>query len=343
MREGYEGYDPDGVGVANGNFMGLPRVADAAVDVWGVAFAPTVSYGDGTAGGPANVLAASYQLDVCLPGLERPWELGYDWYDVDAPQIAAQTSLREGAARRIAKLEAGQALDAADRAAAAALDEAGALLAIWLDGELAGSRERGRLPVVVGGSHAVALGAYYGLPRDCAILQIDAHMDLRVAYEGFRYSHASVMHNALDERPDLRLVQVGIRDYSPGEARRARDDDRVATFFDADLQRAALRGEAFAKTCRPIVDALPGRVWVSLDVDGLYPALCAHTGTPVPGGLSVAQVRFLVEAVLASGREIVGLDVVEVAGAPHEYEGAVAARLAYEISARAVLAQRGEE
>ena len=340
-RKGYENYDPNGVGVANGNFLGLPRVEDAAVDFRAIPFAPTVSYGTGTAGGPANVLAASYQLDVCLPGLDRPWELGFDWYEIDAPQIAQQPALRTIAERHIARLENGSAADGGTDLAA--VNEAGEQLAIWIYGEVSGSLAAGRFPVLIGGSHATALGAYWALPEDCGILQIDAHMDLREAYEGFAYSHASVMYNMLrttarSTRPSL--VQVGIRDYCPAEQQLARESERVTTFYDVDLQRAKLSGEAFAKTCGPIIAALPNRTWISLDIDGLDPSLCPNTGTPVPGGLSFAEALYLCRAVIESGREVIGMDIVEVAGAPHEYEGAVAARLGYEVSARAVTAKR---
>ena len=51
------------------------------------------------------------------------------------------------------------------------------------------------------------------------VLHIDAHRDLREAYEGFEYSHASIMYNVLRDVPQVtRLVQVGVRDFSAAEA-----------------------------------------------------------------------------------------------------------------------------
>lgn len=340
MGHGYGDYHPDGPGLDNGNFLGLPVVADPAVRFVAVPYDATVSYGGGTAGGPGNVLAASRQLDVCIPGLEAPWRLGFAWEELRCASLARAGELRLVGARAVAAAEGGRAPSRDD---VAALDHAGDEIARALATAVAGALDRGEFPVVVGGEHAVALGAY----RACAargpfgILQIDAHMDLRPAYEGLRHSHASVMHNALLEPGLERLTQVAVRDYAPVERDRARrEGDRVRVVLDDDLQRDLLDGRPFGGLAREIVAGLPSRAWVSLDVDGLAPALCAHTGTPVPGGLGFAQADRLLAELADSGREVLGLDVVEVAGAPHEFEGAVAARLAYRFAARVVSRRR---
>lgn len=337
MRTGYEGYDPDGAGVENGNFLGLPWVSDPAVRFIAVPYDATVSYGAGTAGGPANVLAASLQLDVSVPGVARPWELGFGWEALTCPALERGVGLRRRGAAVIEAVERGAAGDPVD---VRTLDGAGAEIAACLERLVSGLSA---FPVVVGGEHAVALGAYRACGRGgpYGILQVDAHMDLRDRYEGLLYSHASVMHNALVDERLTRLVQVGVRDYSPGECARAADEgERVRAFTDDALHERLLHGEDFASLAAEIVAELPQRVWVSLDVDGLDPALCAHTGTPVPGGLSFAQADFLLAQVARSGRELIGMDVVEVAAEPHAYEGAVAARLAYRYASRAVSANR---
>ena len=344
MQDQRRDYDPNGVGVDNGNFLGLPRVAEPGIVFVAVPFDVTVSYGRGTSGGPANVLAASRQLDVSLPGLDAPHEIGFAWRDLGDDGIEAQTEYvmaRFDAEDVIRALEQGREpdADAVKRVNAASAAMNAAVLAAVDEVLVAGA-----FPVVVGGEHAVALGAYRALSNyedAFGILQIDAHMDLRVAYEGFDFSHASVMDNAL-VLPELRrLVQVGIRDFCPEELVRQRaDPQRIKTYFDAELQARKFRGETWASICEEIVAALPHRVWISFDVDGLDPSLCMHTGTPVPGGLGFAEAQYLLRAVIDSGREVIGMDIVEVAPAPHEYEGSVAARLAYDLACRAVLARR---
>src|SRR5690606_13345614 len=118
------------------------------------------------------------------------------------------------------------------------------------------------------------------------LLQIDAHADLREAYEGFKYSHASIMYNVLNEIPQVqKLVQVGIRDYGDDELTMIRTEkNRVVTFFDRDLKEAEYEGQTWKALCEQIVDELPQNVYISFDIDGLDPKLCPNTGTPVPGG-----------------------------------------------------------
>ena len=295
----------------------------------------TVSYGGGTEGGAANVLQASRQLDVCVRGVVEPWQIGIGWEELDLGHPAELMAAREAAEDNIARLEAGLAADAGALDFVEMTSER-MLAAVELS--VAAVLERGAFPVVVGGEHAISLGAFRACAKtgDFGLLQIDAHMDLRVAYEGFRYSHASVMHNALSELEQLRvLTQVGIRDYCPEEeARLETEAGRLVTFFDADLQAGRIEGDTWQVQVEQIIATLPQRVWVSFDIDGLEPALCAHTGTPVAGGLSFAQADYLLRALVASGKEIIGCDFVEVAGEEFEYEGAVAARLAYAFAVR---------
>ena len=342
MRADYGDYDPDGVGVDNGNFLGLPKVRRPDIVFLAAASELTVSYGAGTAGGPANVLAASTQLDVSLPDLYYNYELGVDWRTVALGEAEAMANGRAAAQRVVSALEAGRDADAAD---AALVNAASGRVNAAVQTAVAEVLTAKAFPVLVGGEHAVSLGAFHACAAhhgDFGILQVDAHMDLRWAYEGFRYSHASVMANALEEIPQLtQLVQVGVRDYSPGEFdAMGAHNGRVATFFDHYLQRRKFEGDTWRDCVQEIVEQLPQRVWVSFDVDGLDPSLCAHTGTPVPGGLGFAEAQYLLRAVVESGRHVVGMDIVEVAGAPHEYEGAVAARIAYDLACRAVLHQR---
>ncbi|MFM8960365.1 MAG: arginase family protein, partial [Bacteroidota bacterium] len=165
------------------------------------------------------------------------------------------------------------------------------------------------------------------------ILQIDAHMDLREAYEGFRYSHASIMFNALQIPSLTSLVQVGIRDYCPAEKELAQEDDRIRSWFDHDLQAANFRGQHWNNLCVDIIKDLPDKVYVSFDIDGLEPFNCPGTGTPVPGGLAYAQAIHLLETLYHSGREIIGFDLCEVAPSKgdREWNANVGARILYKL------------
>jgi len=208
--------------------------------------------------------------------------------------------------------------------------------------------EAGHIVGVIGGDHAVPLGciaAHAARYPGMGVLHLDAHADLRVAYEGFTYSHASIMHNVLAEVPGVaRLVQVGIRDFGEAEfVAIEAGGGRVRTFFDAELARRRFDGEPWSSVVREIVDALPQHVYLSFDIDGLDPTLCPHTGTPVPGGLQFQEACALIAAVARSGRTIVGFDLCEVAPGPDgdEWDGNVGARLLYKMVG-ATLRSRGE-
>jgi agmatinase len=195
----------------------------------------------------------------------------------------------------------------------------------------------GKVVGTIGGDHSVPLGAieahveHHG---ELGILHLDAHADLRVAYEGFTYSHASIMERVLAELPGVtRLVQVGIRDLGAAELAAIQGSGgRVRTLFDPAIARARLSGrllEAF----RDAVSLLPDKVYLSFDVDGLDPRLCPSTGTPVPGGIDLAEASLLLEAVVDAGKTIVGFDLCEVAPGPEgdEWDGNVGARLLYKM------------
>jgi agmatinase len=218
------------------------------------------------------------------------------------------------------------------------VNERGALLNELVLAEARDWLARGRIFGVVGGDHSVPFGAIQAqseLHPGMGILHIDAHADLRDAYEGFTWSHASIMHNVVTRLPGVaRLVQVGIRDLGAEEHAKIRDSHgRIVTFFDAQLATGQLLGRSWGEQCARIVEQLPENVYVSLDIDGLDPTLCPSTGTPVPGGLSFHQLGLLLRLLVQSGRKILGFDLDEVVPSPQggEWDGNVGARVLYKL------------
>lgn len=327
-----------------------PEREASRVVVIPVPWEATVSYRAGAAKGPEAILQASRQVDsddvdwghVCDAGLflEAP----------DPSVVVDAAKARAIATRVIAAIVAGEAVDSA---AILAVDQAGRELAEWVRARVAAALEEGRLPIVLGGDHSTPLGAMQACAAAAApgeplgILQIDAHADLREAFEGFRTSHASIMWNALDTIANLHVVQVGVRDFCRAERERIARDERVTTYFDRGLRRARMEGR-FGAMAQAIVERLPQRVYVSFDIDGLDPAFCPNTGTPVPGGLSFDEVAVLFETLAKSGKRVVGADLSEVApaaGLPADaldgWDAIVGARLLYKLIG-AALASRGE-
>ncbi len=320
------GFDPDGPGT--GGLFGLPHaVRDAAVAVLPVPFEATTSFGRGTAGAPAAILEASWQVDLSDPETGEPWRAGIA-LDDPAPWIA---DLAEAALADAERARRG------DDEARARVDAAGERVADHVEAWTADVLDQGRIPAILGGDHSVPLGALRAAVRrhpGLGVLHVDAHADLRDTYEGFVHSHASVFFNALKLDDLGPVVQVGLRDLGVAERALAAADPRVHQVHDAEIAQALHRGVPFAVLAAEMVAPLPERVWVSFDVDGLDPSLCPGTGTPVPGGLSWREAMTLLRALGTSGRRIVGFDVVEAGTGP--WDANVAARLLYKLAGWAI-------
>lgn len=272
----------------------------------------TVSYGGGTSRGPGIIASAAPQLDEIDPAFGTL---------ADAPAVIDPLDERVDAA-----CAAIDALGAGRRGAGQTgrVNELTTQAHDRIRELAAGVLAAGKTPGILGGEHAVAFGgiaaaadAHPGL----GVLQVDAHMDLRDAYEGYIWSHASVMRNALGLERLGALVQVGVRDACGEEIEAAEADGRVRTFTMAELDAALDTGATWHEVRDRIVGTLPERVWISFDIDGLEPSLCPGTGTPVPGGLSFHHATSLALGVRESGRAVVGFDLVEVAPSPSATPG----------------------
>lgn len=332
-------FNPDGVGVDNGTYFGLPFVPEtAALVLISVPWDVTVSYGAGTVNGPDAIREASTQLDFHEPLAPDVWRRGIATAQMDAGLMKESQRLRGDAEKVIARLEEGgnsedeyvqRRVERINGACFAMNDNVEAQASTWLDQE--------RIVGLVGGDHSTPYGLISALGKRhgaFGILHIDAHCDLREAYEGFEFSHASIMFNVLrDVKSVTKITQVGVRDFSAGEAMLAASTERIATFDDLSLAGAQFRGETWDALCQKIVDTLPQEVYVSFDIDGLSFDNCPHTGTPVSGGLSFNQAVWLLDTLVRSGRRIIGFDVVEVSPAPDERIDAITgARVLWKLS-----------
>ena len=169
--------------------------------------------------------------------------------------------------------------------------------------------------------------------KNFGILQIDAHCDLRKAYEGFIYSHASIMYNALEEIPQIqRLVQIGVRDYCEEEWQYiSNSNHRIITYFDKEIKERQYEGQTWKKLSEEIISHLPEKVFISFDIDGLDPKLCPNTGTPVQGGFETEQVFYLLKCILQSGRKIIGFDLSETGVSETDWDANVSARVLFKL------------
>jgi agmatinase len=335
-------FDPNGAGDPDAGIFGLSfDLHESTIALIGVPWEVTTSYGRGTARGPRAILDASPQLDLLDPellalGLGRPWRYGIHMLPID-PAIEAENAEMSRLSAPI--LECGGKIEGnADlKRNLITINESSRRLNATIQAGVEALIRAGHLVGIVGGDHSVPFGsiaAHAEAYPNLGILHIDAHADLRRAYEGFIYSHASIMDNVLREVPGVaKIVQVAIRDYCEEENETIERNPRVETYFDHMLASRLHSGENWTSICEQIVARLPIDVYVSFDIDGLDPQLCPHTGTPVPGGLLFNQAVALIRSLIASGRRIVGFDLNEVAPGPegNEWDANVGARMLYKL------------
>ena len=333
-------FDPNALAQKDAGIYGLPFTTDNAKQVIiAVPWEVTVSYRAGTAAGPQAILEASAQVDLFDPDVENAWKSGLAMDAIPSALVELNTSARAKAEEYIHMLEEGIDV-ASNNQMKGLLDEVNSAcekMNAWVQERAAKFLDAGKIVSLIGGDHSTPLGLIRELGKrheDFGILHFDAHHDLRDAYEGFQYSHASIMFNALEVPSLSRLVQVGIRDYCEDEALMVSDSrGRIVTFYDRHIQSELYEGSSWNTLCEQITMQLPEKVYISFDVDGLDPKLCPNTGTPVPGGMEFEQALYLVRHVVRSGREIIGFDVNEVApGEDNEWDANVGARLVYRIA-----------
>ena len=167
--------------------------------------------------------------------------------------------------------------------------------------------EHGKFPVVLGGEHSITsavVAAMAAKHRGLSVLQIDAHADLRDSYMGTRFNHACAMRRVLEH---ARCTQVGIRSLSADEAQAA-PALPTSIFYDVNMRNDP-------NWIAQVVDSLAGTVYITIDCDGMDPAIMPAVGTPEPGGLSWYEMLTLLRSVI-SRRQVVGCDLVELCPIP---------------------------
>lgn len=331
-------FDPSQPGLADASIFGLPFSAeDSEIIIIPVPWEVTVSYGAGASEGPDAILDASFQVDLHHQEFPELWKLGIYLDQTEQTEKWAKESEKYKSLAQpiIEALESGEVieslpglqsdLDKINKVCKNLKEEVKERVLYWT--------KKGKKVALLGGDHSTPLGYYEALAtqhNEFGLLHLDAHMDLRIAYEGFTYSHASIMYNALQIPEITKIVQVGIRDFCQQEVEMAFEQgNRVLVHTDMDLKAETFTGKTWEQQCEAIIAALPQKVAISFDIDGMYPWYCPNTGTPVPGGFSFEQAAYLLSKLGESGKEIIGFDLVEVAPGDDDWDGNVGARMLF--------------
>jgi agmatinase len=328
-------FDPNGVSNPNYNVFGLPFTEDeASLVILPVPWEVTVSYGGGTSRATEQVFTASMQVDLFDADTQNAWQKGFYMRSADRRILMKSDYLRKEAGLYIDYTSKGESIDknAFMTKSLKEINEGSEFLNQWVYAQTSELLLKGKLVALLGGDHSVSLGYMKAIAEkhgDFGVLQIDAHCDLRSAYERFVYSHASVMYNALEEIPSIKkLVQVGVRDYCEEEWNYiCNSQSRVVTYFDREIKERGYEGQTWKQIVDEIVQHLPDKVYITLDVDGLDPKLARHTGTPVPGGFDAEQIFYLIKKIIGSGRKFIGFDIVEIGVGETGWDANVGARL----------------
>ncbi|MGL4759514.1 MAG: arginase family protein [Patescibacteria group bacterium] len=327
-------YNPNTGCVDNSNFAAIEgSFLTSDIVIFPVPWEATVSYREGTQNAPELIRTTSLQLDL--------FDKKYEFIDVNGRiywdrSIASKIS---DLALKTRTLVQAKLINDCDKNYT---ESTGLQRQILNNCELFNSIvyshskqaiEKRKIVGLVGGDHSTPLGqikAIGEMHSEFGILHLDAHHDLRPFFQGMKYSHGSIFHNVLEEVSTLSsLVQVGIRDYCDKEYYFAKSHPKVNTFYDDDISEKMFGGiQNWGGIVDNMIDLLPQNVYVSLDMDGLTIENTLSTGTPVPGGLSFAQVRYLFNQ-LSSRRTVVGFDVVECG--PSEVDAIVAMRLLFQL------------
>lgn len=343
-------FNPDGVGISNGNIFGFPITeSDANIVIIPIPWDATASYGKGTSNGPKSILEASTQLDFYHPQLNEAYRTRVFMTPISNEWIEINEKLCLESIEYIQYLEEGHQdispyLDFLKRmnAAQIALKE--------------NLRERctkliheKKIVGVLGGEHSTPLGLIEALNENYSefgILQIDAHADLRDSFENFEQSHASIMYNVIKNCSNVsKLVQLGIRDIAQIEIDFIQtSNNRIKTFFDWEIKKNQYNGMSWNNQVELIINELPQNVYVSFDIDGLNPHLCPNTGTPVPGGFELEEINYLIFKLIDSGRSIIGFDLNEVSpGQNGDWDANVGARALWNLVCATEKSRRNDE
>jgi agmatinase len=333
------GFDPNSAGNPNNNIFGLPITEDdARLVILPIPWEVTVSFGSGTARSGEQIMRASLQVDLFDPDIPEGWQQGFYMRESDRKILLKSDYLRKEAELYIDYISKGDMVEKNQFMCKTLkeVNEGSYFLNHWVYQQTKALLAKGKLVALLGGDHSTPLGFMKAIGEKFGafgILQVDAHCDLREGYEGFVYSHASIMYNALREVPQLsKLVQVGVRDYSQGEHNFITEHpEKIRTYFDREIRERQYEGETFRQLTDEIISHLPENVYISFDIDGLDPKLCPNTGTPVQGGFETEQVFYIFNRILKAGKKIIGFDLSEVSTSENGWDANVGARVLFKL------------
>ena len=314
-------FNPNATGLKNSGIFSLPFCEeDSQLVLLPVPWEVTASYNGGSSLGPQAILEASKQLDLYDSLYGDFYKKGIFLRDLPQEVLKQSQSLKVKTLKIRNQLEKGKPLRTEEIKWQKEINKACEDLNQRVYKQSKDLLSKNKFCGVIGGDHSSPFGLIKALKEkyeSLSVLQIDAHMDLRKSYQGYPFSHASIMNNVHQDLKPKSLVQVGIRDFCPEEEQRTRESSDIHTFYDSRIALKLSEGESWKSIIQEILKPLHESIYISLDIDGLSPDLCPNTGTPVPGGLCFSQLETLLYHLSRSPKKIVGFDLCEVSPGPN--------------------------
>src|SRR3954447_7006996 len=334
-----ENFNPNAPGNPNNNIFGLPFTEEESkVIILPVPWEVTVSSGAGTSRSSEPLMKAALQVDLFDLNVPEGWRAGFFMRELNRKLLMKSDYLRKEAELYIDYMTKGNDVEQNKFISKSLkeINEGSEFLNKWVYEQTKELLDANKLVGLLGGDHSIPLGYIKALAEkhgEFGILHIDAHCDLRKAYEAFTYSHASIMYNILEEVPEVtRLLQIGIRDLCEEEWLRIQEsDNRIIIYVDQQVKDRMYEGERWKEIAEEFISHLPDKVYISFDIDGLDPKLCPNTGTPVPGGFDAEQIVYLFNKMTDQGKQIIGFDLVEIGSGEGCVDANVGARLLWRL------------
>jgi agmatinase len=336
-------FDPNATGAADAGIFGLPfQFKDSRLILLPVPWEVTTSYGNGTSLGPASIYECSPQIDLFHADTGTVYEKGIYWDDSQSAKWKKWNDKLKPVAIKIKnQLENTGKLTAPLKKAVNEINKQGEKFHQEVYQTSKKILSQGKLLGMVGGDHSAPYGSIIATcefhKRDLTVIHIDAHSDTRDAYQGYKHSHASIMRNVMEnENAPKQLVQIGIRDFCQEEFDYTKNHKGIRTFYDREIKRKMAGGLSWHQICSEILSQIPTKkIYFSFDIDGLNPAMCPNTGTPVPGGIDYDEVLELFDFLVKNNKQIVGFDLNEVSPPSAKeldcWDGNVGSRVLYNL------------
>lgn len=309
---------------------------DCSLAIIPVPWEATTSYGAGTSMGPSAILKASPQLDLYTYDQNESVNKNSIFLLDDFSNLKSTNDSNKTKAQKIiTHLDTHPNLNDELKKILQEVNSACDEMVNIVYKKSMELLEKNKKVAVLGGDHSSPLGLIKALSekhKAYDVLHIDAHLDLRNSYQGFKHSHASIMFNVLNlDNPPENLVSVGIRDFCQEEMDLVNSTESLSTFTDENIQNHLFGGSSWQNKVNEIIGKLKNPTYISFDIDGLDPKYCPNTGTPVPGGLTFNQAKHLVEQT-SNKTNIIGFDLCEVSpdqSPSNEWDGNVGARILF--------------